>query len=823
MTAVRSAWGHHWLASLGCLLLPLVLFFGAASAQSQITDQRRAFLEDWRATAERAEQAIEANRASVAALEALREEVAEYRKTFSDVRDDSTARLDTLKAQLEALGPAPGEGETEPADIAELRSEIKRKIDELRVPVVVTRENYTRADGIIAEIDRLIRERQTARLFSRTDSPLNPAHWQQAWNDNLTGIRAVINETQVNLSRKIEQRLLRQTAPLVLVLAALGFVLLLRGRVWAEAMGDFLRRFGGRGTGVWRFVVSLGRIILPLIGVALLCVAVATSQILGLRGQLIIEQVPQWAAIILGYRWLADRLYPKREEDCFFGMSAPNRSAARRNLFALGTMLALYDALHLFEEIENVSEASRAVMGLPVIAGTSLLLMRLRQVVRREVLRRRAAGEVDEDVRLGIFRFAPALRAITLIVAVSTPILAAVGYGRLAEMVQYAFIQTIGLYGFLLVLQKFLTDLYGWLSGKGLAAVEESIVPFVIGMILVLAAFPALALIWGARTVELTELWESFMSGVPVGETRITPIDFLTFVVVFVAGYALTRMFQGALKNNLLPKTKIDAGGQNALVSGTGYIGIFLAALIAVSMAGIDLSGLAIVAGALSVGIGFGLQNIVSNFVSGIILLIERPISEGDWIEVGGQMGYVRDISVRSTRIETFDRTDVIVPNSDLVSGQVTNFTRGNTVGRVIAPVGVAYGTDTRKVEQILREIAESHPMVLTNPPPSVVFQGFGADSLDFEIRAILRDVNWVLSVKSDMNHEIARRFAEAGIEIPFAQRDIWLRNPEALAASGTQNAPAPTPSSEGKASPHLNENDLDGEAVEKDGDGDDH
>lgn len=766
-----------WLAGRASLLIAACLLM-ATMAQAQVTQEHRLVYEKWQATAERAEQAIDAGRASNAALEELRSQIASYREVFTEASAQNSARLSTLQSQIDALGPVSGDG-LEPVDIANLRANISKQITNFRVPVVVAQEAHNRANGLISEIDQIIRGRQTQRLLARGPSPLNPDNWPFAWRDLARMVTSTVNETTVLVNAPASREFLRKNIISVVSLTLLGVVLLLFGRRWAEQLGETMRGYGGRGTGVWRFLVSLGRVLLPFAGLVALTYAVSATGLAGLRGQLILQAIPLWSASLMGFVWISDRLYSNRDEDALLPIKMEYRSEARLYVRLLAMMLIADDAIDLFQQVENISDASRAVVAFPVILLTGLILLRLRRIAYFE--RILVTDKMsDAAKRAGLAIIAPIVGRAGTIVGIVAPIAAGLGYGAAAEALIYPTVLTLAMFALLLILNKFVSEVYRWVTRSG-DATQESLLPVLAGFLLVLVALPLLALIWGARIADLTELWSQFLVGFSVGDSHITPTDFLTFALIFVAGYAITRMLQKTLKNSLLPKTSLDPGGQVAVTSGVGYVGIFLAVLVAVSGAGIDLSSLAIVAGALSVGIGFGLQNIVSNFVSGVILLIERPISEGDWIQVGSYQGVVRNISVRSTRIETFDRADVIVPNADLISGTVINYTRGNTIGRLKIPVGVAYGTDTKRVEGILAAIANAHPMVLAVPPPSVVFQGFGASSLDFEIRMILRDVNWITSVKSDVNHEIAKRFAEEGIEIPFDQHDIWLRNPEVL------------------------------------------
>lgn len=754
---------NRFKSIFAALLIVLLIPFAAVAQDGPDYDQ-------WSLVAERAEGAIESARASNEALEDLRKQVATWRQTFLTAQESGAERLATLRSQLKALGPVPAEGEPAESDeIAGRRAELTSQIARLQDPIVKAEEAYSRANGVIGEIDRIIRERQTSKLFELGPTPLNPLYWPRGLEELATSFNGLMAGIREGWTNPTQQATLRDRLPAILGLLIVGLILIVRGKTWMKRLGLELRRRYRIEGFLWQFLISTGQVVLPMIGIYALTKAAVFSNIGGPRAAVLLDNLPLWAGVIIIGQWLAGRIFNEDENDAIYQMGAEANRRARLLIVGLTTVLVARGVTAVVAARDFYPAEARVVIGLPLVILGSLFLFRLGQTL--------TAHWSAKDQELTSNRLLPFVGRGFMLIALLAPVLAAVGYESAANALIYPAIRSLGPIGLVIVLQHLFTETFVLVTREETS--RDSLGTVLFGYLLFIGALPLLALIWGARLADLSEIWTRFQEGFTLGDARISPTDFLSFVLVFVIGYTITRVLQGTLKNSVLPKTRIDTGGQNAIVSGVGYVGIFAAAVIAISSAGIDLSSLAIVAGALSVGIGFGLQNIVSNFVSGIILLIERPISQGDWIEVGGKHGYVRDISVRSTRVETFDRTDLIIPNSDLVSGQVTNWTRGNLRGRVIIPVGVAYGTDTRKVAEILMEIANAHPIVSHNPEPSVYFQGFGASSLDFEIRAVLKDVTYIMNVKSDINHEIASRFVEEGIEIPFNQSEITIRNLE--------------------------------------------
>lgn len=754
----------------------------------------------WEKLASQTEQILQSGQANAARLEAIRAEVVKWRDRFRGAEGTNATRISTLKDQIAALGPVPGEGQTESEDIAARRKELNAQLSELQAPGLAAVEAFGRADGIVQQIDKAQRDNQTNAILRLAPTPLNPANWAPAFQDGYKLVAGIAGEFLSRFEAKGGWAGARDWAPKVIFVLLAALLLLTKGRQWIDSLPSRLsERASERTRATLNFAVSLGQIAVPLMGVILLVIAMLVSDLFGQWGKPLILTLPGAGLALFGGVWLTRRLFsPASFGNTPSSLPLPERAQGQARVSAalLSAAVALHQifgaaVLPLSGFLSRpdpagriplqISDASAAVWHLPIILLGALFLFRL-----CNVLRHLTQYDTSENPAYRL-RILATFGSIGRLVAIAAVVLAAIGYVAAANALLWPMSMTLALVGLLILLQDFIADLYAMAKGGGTAA-RDSLMPVLVGFALVLASVPLFALIWGARSTELSEFWTKMRDGIAIGGIRLSPTGILAFLIIFTIGYSVTRFFQGALRTTILPKTKIDAGGQNAIVSGLGYVGITLAVMMAVSSAGIDLSSLAFVAGALSVGIGFGLQNIVSNFVSGIILLVERPITVGDWIEVGGKQGIVKRISVRSTHIQTFDRTEVIVPNSDFVSQSVTNWTRNNLSGRVIVPVGVAYGTDTRKVERVLREIAEDQPTVLITPPPAIIFKGFAADSMSFEIRAIVSDVNGGTGVISEINHQIARRFAEEDIEMPFPQRDLWLRNPEVL----HENLPKP-------------------------------
>jgi small-conductance mechanosensitive channel len=722
-------------------------------------------------------------------------------------REDLRAKaagIDTRRAaadaQLKALGPAPPkDGPPEAPAIAAERARLTALSGELGEAASLARQLATRADQLLKRIDERRRIEVGGQLFERSAGLVEVRFWlgaADAVRDGLRGI-AALSQSWWEFARESGYG---RIAAALATLAALAAVALAGGRWWR-------RRLAAPAAGDARFAKALA-------GFRALAEAAVP---LPLATAAVIATLDAYALLPPPIRGIAIGLNIAVAVACFGrgvarGVLAPDQpgrrlpaidDASARQVYghltwavrALGAGVLL-SVLHRQEVASPPATiATSALLALAVAVLFIHMLRRLRQVSLSGARARPAA---------------PGLMAIGWIVAALILGALATGYIGIATSLALRLVVTIVAFLPVYLVLVFIDALFNEVlvadkpAGRAVAAnlgmqpqtVEllGTLASAVLRLLVVAAALVGILAVLvavgprGLLAVEVFDMVQEALFGSGLaGITRWLGAGFAAAGLLLV-GLLATRAVQRWLQGRFLPRTHLDLGLQHSISAMLGYVGFIAAAALALTELGIDLQKITLIAGALSVGIGFGLQSIVSNFVSGLILLAERPIRVGDSIVVKGEEGWVRHISVRATKIETYDRATVIIPNSDLITGVVKNWTHANTLGRIIVKVGVAYDSDPEQVRDLLTACARDHKQVVENPPPRAFLLGFGDNALEFELRCVVADVDISLGVKSDINFAVFKRLREAGIQIPFPQREVRVLGAEAAEAA----APAP-------------------------------
>jgi small-conductance mechanosensitive channel len=449
--------------------------------------------------------------------------------------------------------------------------------------------------------------------------------------------------------------------------------------------------------------------------------------------------------------------------------------------------IGLYGVLQSLLLVLPNSPVRRLVVFLAAIVGI---------LVTTSFIRRFRKSEHDLNWGRAALLVLPAIR-VGFVLAAAAEFL---GFTGLGEMLTAGFVALL----YLAVLLRFISaGVVGIAMAAPLTRTGEVLLslqdhgPLIAARLRTIASLGA-ALIWARAFLEvfgflgdLEGLLGAILgAGVNFGALSVSLGDVVVFAVSVWLAFLTSRFLRFVLEKEVYPRAHMPKGVPQATSSLVHYVVLTLGFVVALTASGIPMDRIALVVSALGVGIGFGLQGVVGNFVSGLVLLFERPVTVGDTVEVGTLMGTVKRVGIRASTVRTYDGAEVIVPNMDLVSNQVVNWTLSDRTRRLEVLVGVAYGTDPLKVLDILRDAANAHPEILANPAPVALFQAFGSSSLDFRLLAWVPDFDRSLGVRSELTVEVNRRLAEAGIEIPFPQRDLHVRSvaPRIVSALGPES-----------------------------------
>lgn len=750
----RIPWGlTGWAAPFLVLLLSLGLAVADQAPAPQIRGIQKT-LEEIEAEISRAE-------ADDAKLLALRARVLTARESLGPLDARSSADAAVIQRDLEALGPAPAK--EQPPEPPGLRARRKALEESLILAEATQKEAHlleSRLERLLEAIKVQRRAHFTEALLAQTAIPLNGDVWAKALPEALSVIEAAAR----HLGALTPSYLI---GVFWLALGLLGAWVWLPDRLISRALGTLIPGLL-LGTPALKGLLEavLGRL-LPLVlitGLGLMLLDPIEDP--ALRGAL--RGVLGSLGGLLAFASVFGRLLRIERSD------GPGARKARRRvshrLFEWAGwlfLIRLSETLVLLEDasLEGVITAQCLLSG-----GVALRLIWSRPLWR----------QLEPEPKGFVF----------LVMGLGLGILGALasGFVALGHLLTVRGVQSLSL---LLGLKVLLLTLEAaWPASKASPQAprerqesEDSRrfwILFGLESLLVGLTVTGLLFLWSLDRRDLWLWLKDRFDTVRIGKLTLSPSGILAGMLVFLVLLGLTRLIQSALEQKIFQRTRLDSGLRHSIRSGIGYLGFAAAAMVGISVMGFDLSNLALIAGALSVGIGFGLQNIVNNFISGLILLIERPIKAGDWVVVGEYQGVVRKISVRATELMTFDRTCVFIPNSSLIAGAVQNKTHPDRVGRIILPFTLDPDTALEIVEARVLALTAEIPEIRKKPAPAVFVTGFDEAAVHLELVLFIQDVDRLKDVTSRLYRGILAYFTAEGLHPRATRRpplEVVLRN----------------------------------------------
>ncbi len=771
------------------IIVALFMLLNTHSAFAAKTAAERS-IEQWNEQLGKIEQSLKRADLPKVDLEEIRGQLGQIKKNSLSLRDKLTPGLKALEERLKKLGPRPKE-EKEPEAIAKTRQEQGALLEKQKSLVSGAELIILRTSQLDGAASEKQRRYFLDDLLSHTTSALNPFIWVDAFAqlpDLVTRLRFLVQGWASDSAEKsgISGYIYVSLAFVLALLIA--FPLKFWARRTARPMLDSDEPAYARRIVTAAFTASAD-ILPPLLAIWLFYGVLLLTDMLNLRMDRIVFAGVVAITFAVLIRGVARAILSPEASRWRLGV-LPDNSA--RRIYRLIVIAAIVFGLDYF--LTGLS--SVLFLALPLTIAQSILTAATLAVLLALILRTPLGvlAELETPPERAKFVWLRRLRSLMWLLVFAIILALGLGYVALGRFLAVQSVTTgllvVSFYMLHLLADeilvtrmhpdratgKFLQDIFA-LSSRAVERFGLALATF-IDITLLLVGIPLVILQWGLQWEDVRGWITAAFFGIEFGNIRISISSVLVAIVVFTTGLLLTRLFQKWLDTRLLSRTKLDIGIRNSIRTGTGYTGVILTGLLALSYGGVDFTDIAIVAGALSVGIGFGLKSIVNNFVSGLILLVQRPFKAGDWIIVGSDEGIVKNVKVSSTEIITFNRASITIPNELLITQPVLNWTHKSKLGRIIIPIGVTYDCDPDDVHDILLSCTEGIEEIEKDPAPHVIFKDFGDNALMFELRAFIKDVGKALSVSSHLRFNIFRALKKADISIPYPQRDVHIIPP---------------------------------------------